>query len=54
MQLSESLGSIWCSYNKVISRKIELGEVCWGWGGGVKRGGGVYQAVPSVSSMKRS
>lgn len=27
LQLSESLGSIWCWYNKVISRKIELGEV---------------------------
>lgn len=27
LQLSESLGSIWFSYNKVISRKIELGEV---------------------------
>lgn len=47
MQLSESLGSIWCSYNKAISGEIELGEVR-----GLKRGGGGYQAVPVVSSMR--
>lgn len=46
MQLSESLGSIWCSCNKAISGEIELGEVR-----GLKRGGG-YQAVPVVSSMR--
>lgn len=50
MQLSESLGSIWCSYNKAISGEIELGEVR-----GLKRGGGGgYQAVPVVSSMRGS
>lgn len=44
MQLSESLGSIWCSYNKAISGEVELVEV--------KGGGGGYQAAPVVSSAR--